>query len=173
VTGDGVYVIDGQPYRMARDTTIEQDFYVMRQLRKAGLADIAPGAGEVAQDYALRVVHSVIEGGAPFELLGGLLMPDDRGLRWSPERAETTARVLASATAPEDKAKIQGLLVSVLSGFFAAGLGCSIPFPTASGRAAGQPGHGSTAGAATSGTSATGDSSSGSSPDGITAATPR
>ncbi len=145
-----VFKIDGQLYRMVERTTLANDFYVMKQIRASGLADCAPGEGESAEDFAVRLLYGVVASGAPFELLGGLLLPegvsDDR---WTPEQAETTAAMLGKVSNPEDKAVVQKILVSTITDFFREGLRYLKPSRSAS-KAQAQPGEKET-GAAPSG----------------------
>lgn len=118
-----VYKIDGALYRMVERSTLAQDFYVMRHLRAAGLANCTPNEGESAQDFALRLMSTVVERGAPIELLAGLLLPEGvPDEKWSPETAASTAALLSIVTDPADKAEIQKVLVAIITDFFREGL---------------------------------------------------
>ncbi len=128
-----MFKIDGHLYRLIERTTIANDFYIMKQLRSAGIADCIPQEGESANDYGMRLLYSVVENGAPLTLLGGLLLPE--GIpdeKWSAEQAETTAALLGRATEPNDKAEIQRILIAVLTDFFREGLRYLKPLPFAS-----------------------------------------
>lgn len=130
------FKIDGALYHTIERSTLANDFYVMQQLRRAGIADCTPRGGETANDYALRLLYSIIDAGAPFELLGGLLLPE--GIpdeKWTVEQAETTAAVLRQVTDPADKAEIQKILIAVMTDFFCAGLRYLKPSPDASAQA--------------------------------------
>lgn len=115
--------IDGQLWRAIERTTLANDFYVMKQVRACGIANCTPNKDESAEDYAVRLLYAVVEGGVPFELLGGVLLPlgvpDEK---WSVEQAETTAAIFRNLTAPEDKAEVQRILISLLTDFFREGL---------------------------------------------------
>lgn len=135
-------------YRMVERSTLANDFHVMKHLRAAGLADCSPGQGEAAEDYALRLLYTVVENGAPFELLGGLLLPE--GIpdeQWTAELAAATAGALRRITDPADKAEVQKLLIGLLTDFFREGLRYLKPLPIASSAPAqaeaAQPGGGS------------------------------
>lgn len=118
-----VFKIDGALYRMVERSTLAQDFYVMRHLRAAGLANCTPNEGESAQDFALRLISMVVERGAPIELLAGLLLPEGvPDEKWTPETAASTAALLSIVTDPADKAEIQKVLVAIITDFFREGL---------------------------------------------------
>lgn len=124
--------IDGAPYRMIERTTIANDFYVMKHLRAAGVADCTPKQGETAEEFAVRLLYAVIESGVPFELLAGLLLPDEiPDSKWTQEQAAQTAALIRMATAPEDKASIQRVIIEMLTGFFQEGLRYLKPLPSA------------------------------------------
>jgi hypothetical protein len=125
-----VFKIDGQIYRAVKRTTLANDFYVMKQLRATGISDCTPGQNESAENFALRLLYAVVESGAPFELLGGLLLPEGvADEKWTPDQAETTARVLSTVTDPEDKAEVQRILIAMLTDFFREGLRYLKPSP--------------------------------------------
>jgi len=118
-----VFKIDGVLYRMVERSTLAQDFYVMRHLRAAGLANCTPHDGESAQDFALRLIAQVVERGAPIELLAGMLLPEGvPDEKWTPETAASTAAQLSIITNPADKAEIQKVLVAIITDFFREGL---------------------------------------------------
>lgn len=117
------YKIDGQLFRTIERTTIENDFFVMKHLRAAGIGNCTPNAGESAEEFATRLLYGIVESGAPFELLGGLLLPSGMSdEEWCPAQAKTTAAILRQVNDPESKAQVQAVLVSVVAGFFQAGL---------------------------------------------------
>ena len=123
----GTYTIDGRVYREIDRSTIANDFYVMRQMRAAGL-DAMKQTGETVDGFADRILSAVIENGVPFALLGGLLLPEGvADEQWTSNHAEATAARLAGATSREDKALIQKLIIQAITGFFAAGLLSSKP----------------------------------------------
>ena len=135
-----VFKIDGQMWRAVEQTTLENDFFVMKQLRVSGIANCTPNPGESAQNYAVRLLYAIVENGVPFELLGGLLLP--QGIpdeQWSTEHAETTAAVFRKLTAPEDKAEVQAILISLITDFFIAGLRYLAPSSIASAMETAQP----------------------------------
>jgi hypothetical protein len=125
-----VIKIDGVLYRMVERSTLANDFYIMKQLRTTGIADCTPRTGESANEYALRLLYSVVENGAPFELLGGLLLPE--GIpdeKWSQDQAEITAAMLGRLTDEKSKAEVQRVLIAILTDFFREGLRYLKPSP--------------------------------------------
>jgi len=89
---------DGLVYRETERSTIANDFYVMKQMRAAGLDAMKP-SGETADGFADRILSAVIENGVPFALLGGLLLPEGvADEQWTSNHAEATAARLAGAT---------------------------------------------------------------------------
>ena len=125
---------------MVERSTLANDFYIMKQLRATGIADCTPREGESANDYALRLLYSVVENGAPFELLGGLLLPE--GIpdeKWSPDQAEITAAMLGRLTDEESKAEVQRVLIALLTDFFREGLRYLKPSPDVSTQAQPEP----------------------------------
>lgn len=127
------YRIAGRLFRAVERSTLAHDFYVMKQIRRAGLDQCAPRPSESAQDYALRLLYAVVESGVPFELLGGLLVPEGvPDEQWSEEHAEATAAVLRQVTDAADKAEVQKLMIGLLTDFFREGLRFWNPSATAS-----------------------------------------
>lgn len=115
--------IDGMNYHPIKTTTLQNDYFVMAQLNKSGIANITPNPGESSQDYAMRLVAALVANGVPLLLLGGLILPEgipDKD--WTPEQAETTAALLGQVTAQQDKDRVQALIISVVSDFFRQGL---------------------------------------------------
>lgn len=135
-----IYVLGGQKYRAILVSTMEHDFYLMRQLRIAGLSDPTPRADETVEAYGVRLLYALVDHGAPFELLGALVIPEDvPDETWAPEMAQRTARILAGLTGEKDKAEVQRLLVTLLMDFFREGLRYLTAFRTASTQAQTQP----------------------------------
>ena len=135
-----LFQIDGRNYRVIERTTIANDFYVMKHMRESGLSDCTPKSGESPENFGMRLLYSVVESGISFELLGGLLLPEEiPDEMWSPAQSKSTGVILSKATAPEDKAQIQKVIIELVSHFFVAGLRYSKPSPAASAALA-QPG---------------------------------
>lgn len=117
--------LGGRAYVPVKNSTIEHDFYLMGQIRAAGLDEVHVRPEESPEDFALRLLRDVINSGRVFLLLGGLLIPEGTASEdWTPELAEETARALKKLTAPDDKEKIREQVLSLLIGFFETGLAC-------------------------------------------------
>ena len=126
------YTIDGMIYRIIENTTMANDFYVMKQLRESGLADLLQ-TDMTPENLATGIIAVAVDSGIPLALLGGIMLPE--GIpdeQWTPEHAAATAARLAIITAPEDKAQIQNIIVGAVAAFFAAGLLSLKPFLHAS-----------------------------------------
>jgi len=118
-----VFTLGGQQYRPIKCSTIEHDFWLMDRVRAAGLDAIALQDDETHEQFAERLLQTIIVSGTAFELLGGFLLRHPHGdLDWSPAMATDTANALRKITAPEEKAVIRGIIVGMLLDFFAAGL---------------------------------------------------
>ena len=115
--------LGGRQFVALDEPTIERDFWLIRQLREAGLQEVRIGEDEDPDVFALRLLDSIIQSKTPFLLLGAFLLPKGTDSReWSPELAERTAAFIAKLTDPEDKQQVQTQLCSVLLGFFVSGL---------------------------------------------------
>jgi hypothetical protein len=125
--------IGGQKWRAVKRSTIEHDFWLMKHIREAGLNAVHLRPGEKPEDFAVRLLHEVIGSGKAFTLLGGMLLPDGvPDEHWTPERAEQTAAFMRGLAADEDKAAVKSAIISLLTGFFEAGLASSDTSDTAS-----------------------------------------
>lgn len=100
--------------------TIEHDLWTMKIIRDKGLDKLTLDAAESSEAFVQRVLSMILETGALFTILAAGLVPD--GQPWTPEGAEEVAGFLKDLREPEDKKLMQHLVVSVLIGFFAAGL---------------------------------------------------
>lgn len=128
-----IYKIYGQKFRMIQKSTLENDYFIMQQLRRAGLENCTPNKDESAEDFGMRLLYSIVEDGVPFELLGGLLIPENvPDIEWTPGHARATADILRVVTDPEDKQQVQSILISLLTDFFAKGLPFLNPSQTVS-----------------------------------------
>jgi hypothetical protein len=117
--------LGGRVYVPVKNSTIEHDFWLMGQIRAAGLDEVHVRPDERPEDFALRLLRDVINSGRIFLLLGGLLIPASATSEdWTPELAVETAGALKKLTAPEDKEKLKEQVISLLIGFFETGLAC-------------------------------------------------
>lgn len=117
--------LGGRTYVPVKNSTIEHDFWLMGQIRSAGLDEVHIKPDERPEDFALRLLRDVINSGHVFLLLGGLLIPEGTAFEdWTPELADETAGTLKKLTAPGDKEKVREQVLSLLIGFFETGLAC-------------------------------------------------
>jgi hypothetical protein len=115
--------IGGQKWRAVKRSTIEHDFWLMKHIREAGLDAVRLKPTERPEEFAVRLLHEVIGSGKAFTLLGGMLLPDGvHDEHWTPERAEQTAAFMRGLAADADKAAVKSAIISLLTGFFEAGL---------------------------------------------------
>lgn len=125
--------IGGQTWRAVKRSTIEHDFWLMKHIREAGLDGVRMRKDEKPEDFAVRLLHEVIDSGKAFTLLGGFLLPDGvPDEQWSPQQAERTAAFMRGLSGDEDKTTVRSAIISLLTGFFEAGLASSDNSATAS-----------------------------------------
>jgi hypothetical protein len=120
---DQQLVLGGRPFMSFADKTVQNDFWLMQHLRRSGLERIVINAAESPDDFGRRLFVEMLEREDVFELLGGFLVPGDRAAAdWTPAMAVETGQYLRQLTAPEDKAQIQNMVITLLIDFFATGL---------------------------------------------------
>ena len=113
----------GRSFIALDNPTIERDFWLMREVRAAGLAELVIADGEAAEAFAQRTLDAVIASGKAFLLLGAFLVPEGTSPQgWTPALAAETAGFLAKLNDPEDKRQVQVQVLSLLTGFLARGL---------------------------------------------------
>lgn len=116
------FLLGGRAFARAEDTTVEQDLWIMGTLRRVGLDQLSLEVGETADDFAHRLLSDLAASGKALPLLGALIVPADGPETWSEELAASTAAFLATLKAPDDKARVNTLIVSMLLGFFLSGI---------------------------------------------------
>lgn len=148
---DTTITLGGRKFRPVTQGSIANDCWVMGRVHRAGLHSVPRAENESLEDWAREVLAAVMRSGQMLELLGGLLVPvelEDAG--WTEDVARQTATFIGGLTAPEDKATMQGLTLSVLVPFFESGLASS-----RSSDASSSPGPGEESSATTSGPATT------------------
>lgn len=118
VLSDGV-VLDGRRFRRPGVTTFEHDWYIMTQVRDAGLLTVAQRFDPLHDDLndtTAQIIIDAYASGKLFTLLAGVLI--EEGTEWRKETTETAARFFASLTKEEDKAALRVTLPFVLLNFF-------------------------------------------------------
>lgn len=123
-----VHEISGRKFYPIKITTIEHDFWLIKQVREGKLDNLKQEAGEPDPIFAVRAYEDVLSSGKAFLLLGALLIESGkRDEDWTPAMAEANAEFFRSLTAPADKAKMPHLIVTTFFPFFRAGLRSSKP----------------------------------------------
>jgi hypothetical protein len=119
--------------------TVQHDYWLMGHVTRAGLARVTMFPNETPDQFCLRILDTAIMSGLVMELMGGLLVPEGtKPADWTPEMAVETGAYISGLSHPEDKEKINDLLLTMLMDFFERGLTSLYRTDTSS--AAGQPG---------------------------------
>ena len=125
----GKHILGGRTFLTVKESTVEQDFRFIALVKRARLDEVTFETGESPEAFARRLLEAAVESEAMLELLGCLLVPEeeaqrgrDPGESWTLEMAEETARFLGGLRKPEDKAKIHGLVLSLLIPFVESGI---------------------------------------------------
>ncbi len=136
------HVLGGRTFLTIRESTVEQDFRFLALVKRARIDEVTLQPGESPEVFARRLLEATVEGGAILDLLGCLLVPEesaprdrDPGEVWTREMGEETSRFLGSLRDPSDKAKIRGLVLSLLISFFESGIVSLWTSTTSSGEA--------------------------------------
>ena len=118
-----VIKLGGREFKAVVDSTVEHDYWLQGAIARAGLDVVGIQAGELADEFALRILRQTITSNMTFELLGGLMMPlDMKATDWTPELAKQTGDFIKRLTSAEDKQTIQNCILSMLADFFAGGI---------------------------------------------------
>lgn len=112
--------LGGQRFEVVRGTTAEQDFWVASRLRAAGLDRVELARDETPEAFARRLLEDLVDEGAGFAVLAGLVVP--LGSTWSPTLARSTEATLRGLRAAADKAVLRTLMATLVSDFFVSGL---------------------------------------------------
>jgi hypothetical protein len=123
--------IGGRVFTPLLVSTIEHDLWLMSHIQKAGLDTLRKLSEETMDVFVLRILREVIDSGRVFELLGGMLVPENVAPEaWTPAMAIETADFIRHLTDLEDKRIVQAQVVSLLIGFFENGLTSLITSPS-------------------------------------------
>ena len=125
--------IGGRRFYAAASRSIANDFWIMSEAHRVGLANLHVEPGETPVDFARRVLNQAIEGGAVFTLMGGLLFPADmKPEEWTEKTAAETGAFLRSVVSEKDKEVIRSSVTAMLSNFFSHGLASATTSATSS-----------------------------------------
>lgn len=121
------HVLGGRTFIAVRNSTVEQDLFFERARREAGLDELAVEPDETGEQFAMRLLDTVVRSGKLLTLLGTLLMPEEAiprkfpartGETWTPEMAEETALHIGALQGSDEKAKVRILVLELLVAFF-------------------------------------------------------
>ena len=123
------YVLGGRVFLPVSESTVEQDFRFLALVKQARVDEITMTQSESPEDFARRLLETTIESGVILDLLGCLLIPEDRapqdrdpGEAWTRQMGDETARFLGGLRTPKDKAEVRGLVLTLLVSFFDSGI---------------------------------------------------
>jgi hypothetical protein len=126
---DMEHTIAGKTFVPVGESTVEQDFQFLALIKRARIEEVVMAPGESAEAFARRLLEVTIESGVVLDLLGCLLVPEEKvpgdqppGEAWTPEMGRETARFLGQLRNPTDKAEVRGLVLSLLVSFFESGI---------------------------------------------------
>lgn len=116
--------LQGRMFFPSKDTTFEQDIYVMSVMQDAGLQEMAAKFDvdklDRLDETAEGIIIHAFNKGKLFEMLGAVL--EEENVEWSIEDAKDNAAFFSKLRNPEDKKQLRGAIVSVILGFFVSGL---------------------------------------------------
>lgn len=117
---------NGKEYRLLVNTTFEHDFRIKQFLVNNDLYIIdAPSVGDDfdADLFAMQLIEKLVVGNVGVKLLSLLLVPDEiEDVDWTVAVGDEIYVNLLKCTDRTEKEQIQQLMLSALTGFFAAGL---------------------------------------------------
>jgi hypothetical protein len=118
-----VVTLGGRRFREITRPSFNQDIWVMRHARVAGITSVLDGASSTTSDdpeaLVARVLERALEGDHMVNLLAGVLVED--GAPWSRDRAEANAQFFGGLTDPAEKEILQTRWLIWLANFFAGG----------------------------------------------------
>ena len=118
--------IGGRKFQRIEDWTVEQDWWLMKRIREAGLDTISVPSerpDDIAAAMSEAIEAKLAESGLTVDLLGGLLIPSGTSPEaWTPAMAEETAAFLKRQRGREAREAVRNLAVWALVHFFANGL---------------------------------------------------
>ena len=136
------HVLGGRTFLPVSESTVEQDFRFLALVKQARIDEVTMVQGESPENFARRLLETTIESGVILDLLGCLLIPEDRapqdrdpGEAWTRQMGDETARFLGGLRNPNDKAEIRSLVLTLLVSFFECGIVSLWTSKTSSGKA--------------------------------------
>ncbi|OHD23189.1 MAG: hypothetical protein A2Y38_13030 [Spirochaetes bacterium GWB1_59_5] len=115
-------ILGGRTFVPVTESTVEHDLYFHGLAGRAGLR-FEKGERETPEDFGARILDETVQSGKALELIGCLMVPEEVGVDgWTPEEARKTAAFIGQLRGDEDKARVRGLILSLLMDFFRCGL---------------------------------------------------
>lgn len=118
--------IGGKRFTHVTDWTVEQDWWLMQRIRKAGLDQIAVGDGDpdsIAESISHAAADKLAASGLALEILGGLLLPEGMDpSQWTPALAADTTAHLGRQTGADARQAVRAVASWAIVSFFANGL---------------------------------------------------
>ena len=112
--------IQGRPFALCLNTTVNQDTALENAVTAAGLRDIAPLKDEDEASFTHRIFRALLDSGVWAELLACRLASP--GKVWSAAEATEIKSLLETMSDPEEKRTAMELIPYMVLGFFANGL---------------------------------------------------
>ena len=118
--------IGGRRFAHVTDWTVEQDWWLMQRIRKAGLDQIAvddTNSEAIAESISQAAADKLADSGLALEILGGLLLPEGMDpSQWTPQLAAETTAHLGRQTGAEARQAVRAVASWAIVSFFANGL---------------------------------------------------
>jgi hypothetical protein len=113
-----VFTIAGRTFRRSDSTQIDQDAYVMKRMREAGLVKMWDGFNpktDTLSQLIEAIIFDAFERGVLWEILGGILVED--GIEWTRAIALANANTFRRVTDPIEKEALFANIADVLIDF--------------------------------------------------------
>lgn len=121
-TEDTPYEIGGRRWRVITSYTLELVLWMDSKRRLCEIDKLHRGKEEPGEQYAVRVCERVFDSGYAFDILGGVLIPENiADTDWTPQIAVKTAWFLRRVTDEVDQQKALRALQQFI-GFLVFGL---------------------------------------------------
>lgn len=102
--------------------TVDQDLYMMREIRKSGVDKVMPMDGEEDVQFLVRAQTLLIDSGRAVQIIAAFLLPEGCVERdWTVKMAEQTVQHIQKLDTEEDREQVLTLAMEAVFGFFAHG----------------------------------------------------
>lgn len=115
--------LGGREVRQVLRSTVRHDMWLMDKIQRSGIKEIHMLASESAEEYAQRLLETLIRSGSVTPLVAGCFIDEKMDdLQWSPEFAKELETYIDGLYEPEDKKKVFELVVNLVGSFFETGV---------------------------------------------------